>query len=118
MTLIIGGVKTPFVVNAVVFREDDDLALDAEFDTFSDAKKALEDFILGSQGRADDYLIGAQRNDVFTGDIVRFESQVITASDGRQRTRHVNTPVGVWAISWRKPEPSLAELRKAVMAAE
>lgn len=118
MTLIIGGVKTPFTVNAVVFGEDHDLALDVEADTFGEAKAALEAFIIDNQDVADDYLIGIKRVDVFSGDIVRFAEKVVTARDGRQRTKHINAPVGVWAISWRKPEPSLADLRKAVMAAE
>lgn len=119
MTLIIAGVRTPFIVNVSVFGEGgDDTVFSGEFDTFLAAKAALEAFIIDNQDVADDYTIGARVIDVYAGDIVRYNTVTLTAADGRTRQKHTTTPVGVWAISWRKPEPSLAELRKAVMAAE
>lgn len=111
--MILGGVKTPFVLDATFSGGDGiDTVIRQEFDTLPEAKKALEDLILGNEDSVDDFSLDFRHGDVMGGDIVKFDFVTITDPQRPERkphTRTTNITKGVWAISWRKPEPKEGE---------
>lgn len=119
--LIIGGVQTPFVLD-VTFRGDDtiDTTIRQEFDTLPEARAALEGLVLDNQDHVHDFIVGLRGIDLLAGDLVKFDFvDVIDPKrpDRPARQRSKNVAVGVWSISWRKPEPSLADLRARLASA-
>lgn len=111
--LVFGGVRTPFVLDATFRGADDiDSTVKLEFDQFPQAKAALEDLILSTDG-LDDFTISFRHGDVMCGDIVKFDFVTVTDSQRpeRSRTRTESIVTGVWSISWRKP----AEPPKSVL---
>lgn len=109
MTMIFGGIHTPFVLD-VTFRGADaiDTTVKLEFDTLPEARAALEDLVLSNEDSLDDFSIDFRRGDLMGGDLVKFDLVTVTDPDRPERpphTRKVNIAKGVWSISWRKPEP-------------
>lgn len=111
--MILGGVRTPFVLD-VTFRGDDDIdtVITQEFDTLFAAKAALEELILANPDHMHDYGIDFRRGDLMGGDLVKFH--FVTVTPDRQRS--IRSSAGVWSISWRKPEPPLADDARALRA--
>ena len=112
--LMFGGIKTPFVLSAT-FRGDGDIdtVLTKEFDTFGEARSALEDLILSNEDFVHDYSIDFQRSDLMGGDIVKFDFVTVSDPDRPDRkpvTRSHRIAKGVWSIGWRKPEPAPQEV--------
>lgn len=92
--MIIGGVKVPFLLSASFVTADDrSIVFNGEFDTFGEAKAALEKFILSHPRHVDDYKIEVRYSGLLAGDIVKYPTK-----------GWASTPHGTWAITWTKED--------------